>query len=169
MDIRRFAIFASKVIAAHVTTYFLAGALAYHFLTKEFYTGPHPLFAAFMRTEAEPELWAHAVRWFLPAQILRGLLMALVLYPLFDTLKTWAFGKRYLLIAALYLVLGFWGATVAAPGTLEGMVYLRPFITPEVHLKVQPEIVGQGLALAFLIAGAMMEPPGKAHSADVRA
>ncbi len=50
-------------------------------------------------------------------------------------------------------------ATVPAPGTLEGMVYLRPFITPEVHLRVQPEIILQGLALALFIVGAMMERP----------
>ena len=156
MGFKRFAVFAGKVIAAHVTTYFLAGAVAYQLLTKEFYVGTHPIFATFMRTEGEPQLFSHVVRWFLPAQILRGLLIAAVLYPFFDTLKVWPFVKRWLVIGALYIVLGFWAATVAAPGTLEGMVYLRPFITPEVHLKVQPEIVLQGLALAFLIAGAMM-------------
>jgi hypothetical protein len=59
-------------------------------------------------------------------------------------------------------VLGFWAATVAAPGTIEGMVYLRPFITTYVHLTVQPEIVLQGLGLAALVAGAMMEAPRKA-------
>jgi len=37
------------------------------------------------------------------------------------------------------LGLGFWTATVAAPGTIEGMVYVFPFITPYVHLAVQPE------------------------------
>jgi hypothetical protein len=65
------------------------------------------------------------------------------------------------LIASLYLVLGFWAATVAAPGTIECMVYMRPFITPYGHLAVQPEIIGQGLALALLISGAMMEPSGR--------
>ncbi len=161
METKRFVGFVGKVIAAQVSTYFLAGAVAYPLLTKEYYVGPNPIFAAFMRTEAEPELFGHVVRWFLPAQILRGLLIAAALYPLFDTLKAWSFGKRFLSIASLYLVLGFWAATVAAPGTIEGMVYMRPVITPFVHLKVQPEIIGQGLALALLIAGAMMEPPGK--------
>jgi len=162
MDFKRFAAFAVKVTAAHVTTYFLAGAIAYPLLTKEFYVGPNPIFAVFMRTEAEPALWSHIVRWFLPAQILRGVLIAGVLYPLFDTLKAWSFGRRFLLLAGLYVVLGFWAATVAAPGTIEGMVYLRPFITAYVHLTVQPEIVLQGLGLAALVAGAMMEPPPKA-------
>jgi hypothetical protein len=162
MDLKRFAVFSAKVTAAHVTTYFLAGAIAYPLLTKDFYTGPNPVFASFMRTEAEPELWSHVVRWFLPAQILRGLLIAGVLYPLLDTLKSWSFGRRFLLLAGLYIVLGFWAATVAAPGTIEGMVYLRPFITPYAHLAVQPEIVLQGLALAFIVAGAMMQAPRKA-------
>jgi len=159
MNLRRFLTFAGKVIAAHVTTYFLAGAVAYQLLTKEFYTGPNPIFATFMRTEAEPALWSHVVRWFLPAQILRGLLIAVALYPFFDVLKAWSFGKRFLSIAGLYLVLGFWAATVAAPGTIEGMVYMRPVITAYVHLRVQPEIVLQGLALAVLVAGAMIEVP----------
>ena len=161
MDFKRFAIFTGKVTAAHVTTYFLAGAIAYPLLTKEFYVGPNPIFAAFMRTEAEPALWSHVVRWFLPAQILRGVLIAAVLYPLLDTLKVWSFGKRFLLIASLYLVFGFWAAAVAAPGTIEGMVYMRPFITPYAHLAVQPEIILQGLGLAALIAGALMEAPAK--------
>lgn len=158
---KRFAIFAVKVVAAQVTTYFLAGAVAYPLLTKQFYVGPHPIFAIFLRTETEPELWSHVLRWFLPAEILRGFLIAAVLYPLFDTLKTWPFLKRLLFIASLYVVLGFWAATVAAPGTIEGMVYMRPFITAYVHMAVQPEIIGQGLALALLIAGAMMEVPRK--------
>jgi len=161
MNTRRFAVFGAKVVAAHITTYFVAGAIFYQLLTKDFYTGPNPIFAAFMRTEAEPELWAHVVTWFLPAQILRGALMAAVLYPLFDTLKTWSFGKRFVWIGSVYLVFSFWSAAGAAPGTIEGMIYMRPPFTGLVHLKVQPEIIAQGLALAFLISGAMMEPPRK--------
>ena len=156
---KRFAIFAAKVVAAQVTTYFLAGAAAYPLLTKEFYVRANPVFATFLRTEAEPGLFKHVVNWFLPAEILRGILIAAVLYPLCDTLKSWRFGKRFFFIASLYLVLGFWASTVAAPGTIEGMVYMRPFITPYIHLAVQPEIIGQGLALAFLVAGAVMEGP----------
>ncbi len=163
---KRFAIFAVKVVAAQVTTYFLAGAVAYPLLTKQFYEGPNPIFAVFLRTEAEPELWRHAARWFLPAEILRGILIAAVLYPLFDMLKTWQFVKRFLFIACLYLVLGFWAATVPAPGTIEGMVFMRPFITPYVHLAVQPEMVGQALFLGLLIAGAMMESPQSLKTRD---
>jgi hypothetical protein len=105
------------------------------------------------------------VNWFLPAEMLRGVLIAAVFYPLYDILKTWGFLKRLFYIAGVYLVLGFWGAAVAAPGTLEGMIYMRPFITPSVHLHVQPETIFQGLALAFFIAGAMMEKPARTRLA----
>jgi len=159
MNTKRFLTFLAKIIAAHVTAYFLAGAVFYPLLTKPYYEGPNPIFAVFLRTEADMGVYAHVVNWFLPAEILRGILIAAVFYPLYDTLKAWPFLKRFLYVASVYLVLGFWAATVSAPGTLEGMLNMRPFITPEVHLRVQPEIILQGLGLAFFIAGAMMEPP----------
>ncbi|MFZ0964100.1 MAG: hypothetical protein WAO35_24805 [Terriglobia bacterium] len=167
MNKKRFLSFAAKVVAAQVTTYFLAGAMFYPLLTKPYYEGPHPIFAVFLRTETDQGSWAHVVNWFLPAEILRGILIAAVLYPLYDILKAWPFLKRFLYVASLYLVLGFWAATVAAPGTLEGMVYMRPFITLEVHLRVQPEIILQGLALALFIAGAMMERPRRVATQGV--
>ena len=157
---RHFAIFTAKIMAAHVTTYFLAGTIFYPLLTEQYYVGSNPIFAVSMRTAADRALWHHVVRWFLPAQVLRGVLIALVFYPLYDLLRGWSFLKRLFYIASVYLVLGFWAATVAAPGTIEGMVYLRPFVTPVVHLAVQPEMVFQGVGLAFFIAGAMMDPPG---------
>jgi hypothetical protein len=156
---RRFLIFAAKVTLAHVVTYFIAGALAYSLLTKQFYEGSNPIFATFMRTQAEPDLWSHVMTWFIPAQVLRGALIAAALYPLFDTLSAWSFSKRFFSIAALYLVLGFWAAAVAAPGNIEGLVYLRPTITPYAHLMVQPEIVAQGLALGLWMAWWMAPRP----------
>ena len=159
MRTRHFLSFAGKVTAAHIITYFIAGAIAYPLLTKEFYVGPNPIFKVFLRTEAEPALWQHAVSWFLSAQFLRGLLMAAVLYPFFKTLLNWSFKQRFLSISGLYLVLGFWAAAVAAPGTIEGMVYMRPIFTALVHLKVQPEIVLQGLAWGAMVAFWIGPPP----------
>jgi len=158
---RPLAVFVAKIAAAHVTAYFLAGAVFYPLLTKPYYVGPNPLFAAFLRTEADTGLWAHVVNWFLPVEILRGILIAAVFYPLREVLTPWPFLKRWLYIAAIYLVLAFWAASAPAPGTLEGIVYMRPFITPAVHLRVQPEMILQGLALALFIAGAMMDKPEK--------
>jgi hypothetical protein len=96
MNRKRFLGFVAKIIAAQVTTYFLAGAVFYPLLTKPYYEGPNPIFAVFLRTEADMGLWAHVVNWFLPAEILRGILIAAVFYPLYDMLKSWSNLKRFL-------------------------------------------------------------------------
>ncbi len=152
MNMKRFFTFAGKVSVAHLVTYFIAGAVAYPFLTKQFYVGPDPLFAVFMRTEAEPDLWRHAMAWFIPGQILRGVIMAAALYPFFDALNNWTFRKRFLSLAGIYLVFAFWSSAVAAPGTIDGMIYMRPEFTAYAHLAVQPEIIAQGLGLAAWVA-----------------
>ncbi len=135
--------FAVKVMIAHTVTYFVVGSLAYQLITKPFYEGPDPLFAGFMRTPADPALWAHVMRWFLPAQLLRGLLMAAALWPFHSTVAAWSWRRRFLALAGLYFIFGYWATAVAAPGTIEGLVYLRPEFTPRVHLIVQPEILIQ--------------------------
>jgi hypothetical protein len=146
--------FVGIVMLAHIVTYFIAGAIAYPTLTKQFYEGPNPIFASFMRTPAQPDAWRHAVTWFLPENLLRGVLIGLVLCPLLATFRAWRFRRRFLTISGLYLVLGFWASAVAAPGTLEGLVYMRPEITPYAHLMVQPEIIIQGLAFGAWVAAA---------------
>src|SRR5262245_10964746 len=149
---KTFLAFAAKVVVAHVVTYFVVGAAAYHLLTKRFYEGPDPVFAAFMRTPADPALWGHVERWFLPAQVLRGRLVALALAPFLGTLRQWGVWRRFACLAGLYLVFGFWAAAVAAPGTIDGLVYLRPEVTAEAHILVQPEIVVQGALFALWLA-----------------
>jgi hypothetical protein len=160
MHFKRFLIFAAKVTVAHVVSYFVVGAIAYALLTKPFYEGSNPVFSTFMRTPAQPELWKHVMTWFLPGQVLRGLLIAAVLYPFFDALKAWSWCKRFLSISGLYLVLGFWASAVAAPGTIDGLIYLRPEITPFAHLMVQPEIIVQGLILGASVALWIAPRPG---------
>lgn len=155
-----------KVILLHVVTYFTAGALAYPLLTKPFYVGTNPVFAGFLRTEADPALWAHVTTWFLPAQILRGFLLAIALSPFFTILVSWSYWKRFAVISGLYLLIGFWAAAVAAPGTIEGLVYMRPEITLNIHLLVQPEIIGQGLAFGAGLAAWMANKPRADEVAD---
>ena len=152
MNGRRFVNFALKVIIAHTVTYFIVGAIAYQVLTKPLYIGEHAVMSTFMRTEAEPEIWRHVMIWFLPAQVMRGLLMSLALFPFLDTLISWNLTKRFLAIAGVYLIFGFWASAVAAPGTIEGFVYLRPEFTLSVHLTVQPEIIIQGLLMNIWLA-----------------
>jgi hypothetical protein len=148
----RLAWFVLLVTIAHAVTYFAVGALAFTVLTHGLYEGADPLFGAYLRTPGEPELWQHVTAWFLPAQLFRGLLIGLALSPFASLMRSWSVARRVVAIAGLYLVLGFWAAAVAAPGNIEGFVYLRPEFSLEVVLLVQPEIVIQGIAMAVVVA-----------------
>ena len=153
--------FAGRVTVAHVVTYIAVGALAYPLLTREFFEGTSGLATQVMRTPADPALWAHVTRWMLPFQVLRGVLIALVLYPFLGTMTRWSYMKRVAGIAGLYIVLGQWASTVAGSGTIEGWLILRPELTsPNVVVKAMGEGFVQGLALSAWIARWMMSLPG---------
>jgi hypothetical protein len=153
----RFVSFAVRVTGAHVVTYIGVGVLDYLLLTREFFDNPSGLAAQVMRTPAEPALWSHVIRWMLPLQVVRGVLIALVLYPFLSTLHSWTYYKRVGAIAGLYVVLGQWASTVAGSGTIEGWLILRPeFTAPGIVVKAMIEGLVQGVAFAALLARTMM-------------
>jgi len=154
---KRFSYFAFQVILIHVVTYIVVGALAYAFLTREFFVHSNGLVAQVLRTPGEPALWRHVTTWMLPFQVARGLLIALVLYPFLSTLRSWSYWKRLASVAGLYIVLGQWASTVAGSGTIEGWLILRPeFTSPGIVLKAMIEGLIQGVALAAWLARSMM-------------
>ncbi len=149
---RDLASFVLLVAIAHAITYFLVGALAFATLTHRLYEGADPLFGSYLRTPGEIQLWQHVTTWFLPAQLFRGILIGLALTPFLPLLRRWSVWQRTVAVAGLYLVIGFWAAAVAAPGNIEGLVYLRPEFNLDVIVLVQPEIIVQGAAMSLLVA-----------------
>jgi hypothetical protein len=149
---KKFLKFSSLVIVAHVVTYIGAGVLAFMFVTNEFFTTTG-VAAQIMRTPDQPDLWQHVTTWMMPLQVLRGFLIAVVLFPFLSCLQSWSFSKRMLVLAGLYIVLGQWASTIAGSGTIEGWLILRPEFTKlPIVLKAMVEGFIQGLALAALIS-----------------
>lgn len=133
--------------------YLLAGGLAYQLLTKPFYVGPDALFTRYLRSEAEPELWAHTMRWQFPMLVLRGVLLAAVLLPFRAVLAEWSLLRRAGVLAALFFVTLHLAAAAPSPSNLEGVIYLRPeLLTVRAFLLTQPEMIAQSLLAAFAIA-----------------
>ena len=149
---RTFLHFAARVSVAHVVTYIGVGVLAYLFITREFFDSTG-IAAQIMRTPDQPELWGQVTRWMVPFQLLRGLLIAAVIFPFRSTLQAWPYWKRGAAIAGMYIVLGQWASTIAGSGTLEGWLILRPeFTTFPVVTKAMVEGLVQGLALSAWVA-----------------
>ncbi len=150
---KKFTSFAVKVTVVQAITYIVAGIIAYPLFTRQFFEGPSPLLAPLLRLPSDPGLWGHVMRWMLPAQILRGILIAAALYPFLTTLQSWSYIKRFLSIASLYVVIGQWTSPVAGASTIEGWVILRPeFTTPYIVLNVIPEGLIQGLGFGGWLA-----------------
>lgn len=167
---KKFTRFAVKVTAVQAVTYIVAGIIAFPLFTRQFFEGANPLLAPLMRLPSEPEMWNHVLRWMLPAQILRGVLLACALYPFLSCLQSWTFMRRFLCLASLYVVVGQWTSPVAGASTIEGWVILRPeFTTPQVVLSVIPEGLIQGLGFGAWLARWLgprtpLNPPDQAVS-----
>ena len=157
MNAKRFLIFVGKVTVVLVVTTFAVGIIAYPLLTKDLFEDPDSVLARIYRTQAEPELWDAVYVWIVPVQIVRAFLIALVLYPFYDTLNAWGYWKRFISIAGLLVLLGH---LAGSSGIIEGLYMLRPeFVTPEILFRSLPEPIVQGVLIAAWLAKWMAVKP----------
>jgi len=128
-----------KTILVHTVTYFLMGLIAF---TVFDYSGKYadPAFSNYMRQTTHPMVAAGII-----FQVMRGLLFALVFYPLQDVI--FARKNGWLILWLMLLVVGVFSPFGPSPSSIEGMVYTTiPF---EFHLTGLPEVISQSLLLAY--------------------
>ncbi len=152
MNLSKYFRFILVIILAHTVAYLIVGAIAYPLFYKPFWEGPDPLYAPFVRTMAEPVLWQEAMTWQIPGQLLRGLLMALALFPVLPMLEQISFARRYTFIAGLFFVFAHLAASAPMPGNIEGVLYMLPQYVSAGFWASQPEMIGYSLCAGFLIA-----------------
>jgi hypothetical protein len=135
----RFLSLAAKAAVCHTITYFCMGILAFHFLHyAEMIARP----CSGMRPMTDPLVRAGVL-----LQPLRGVLFALVFYPLRDRL----FGHRHgwLLTGWMLIALGILGTFAASPGSMEGFIYSTVPVLQQ--MRGWLEIVPQALLLSALL------------------
>jgi hypothetical protein len=144
----RFVPLAAKTVVCHTITYFVMGALAYHFLHyQEFIDNP----CSGMRPITS--LW---VILGTPLQIFRALLFASVFYAF----RTQLFGSKHgwALMAWMLIGIGILGTFAAPAGSLEGFIYTTmPFVS---QVRGYLEIVTQAVLLSVLLCY-WVDHPGK--------
>jgi hypothetical protein len=107
----------------------------------------------FVRDMTIPEESTRIGLVFLPAQLARGVLMAIVLLPLLGAIGDLTYGVRVAFLAGLMFVYADLASAVPFPNTIEGLVYLKEeYVSADVFLTVQFEAVVYSL-LFGLAAG----------------
>lgn len=136
-------------MVSHTLTYFIMGALAAHFLN---YAALMARPESAMRPFTSP--WVMAGPLFQP---LRGLVFALVFYPLRECL----FGRRnrWLLMGWMLIALGILSTFGPASGSIEGMIYTPVPIRSQ--LRGSLEVVPQALLLSALLCYWVNHPAKK--------
>jgi hypothetical protein len=89
-------------IVIHTVAYTAAGAIALQ-LSKELYEEKNRLLD-YLRDMSDPAESGHVSKWFIPAQLVRGLLLSIVLYPILGLLGELSFALRFLFLAGLMFV-----------------------------------------------------------------
>ncbi len=128
-----------KTAVVHTVTYFVTGLLSFTLLdyTRRF---SDPIVAGFMRQSNDP--WVASGPAF---QVLRGVLLGAVFYPLREIV--FARKDGWLVLWAVLVVVGILAPFGAAPSSMEGVIYT--ILPLGFHLMGLPEVLIQALLLAF--------------------
>lgn len=138
--LRAFVGFAVRSTVLHVLTYFVIGAVSYWLVARRYWTGSEAL--PWLRN---PE-GEFVQRWFLPAQIVRGVLHGVVLFPLKGTLLDMRRSGGLVIASVLLLI----GSIAGISGIIEDWVYSTTFHFG-LFMAHLPEIVLQTLVYGYLL------------------
>ena len=136
-------------MVSHSLTYFIMGILAAHFLNyAELMARPE----SGMRPITSP--WVMAGPLFQP---LRGLIFALVFYPL----RQCVFGRKHgwLVMGWMLVAIGILSTFAAAPGSIEGMIYTP--VPAWSQMRGWLEVVPQAFLLSALLCYWVNHPEKK--------
>ena len=121
----------------HVITYMVIGALAFQFLTHRYDE------TALGLQDIHGE---HVMHWFFLAQIVRGILHGLVLFPLRRALLDMKRWGGLVVGSILFMV----GSIIGINGAIESWVYTTRF-NSDLFLAHLPEVVTQTILFGYLL------------------
>ena len=135
-------------ILTHTVSYTIAGAMALAF-SKDIYESKSR-HCDFLRDMSNPEESKRVSKYFLPAQIIRGVLMAIVLLPLLDAIRELSFFSMFVFFSGLMFVYSHFAAVSPFIDNIEGQVYFKEnYLIRKYFMKFQIEMVLYTLIFAI--------------------
>ena len=110
--------FAGIMVIAQMVTYFIAGVIAQQVLGANQFYPPSPNAITYLRDPHDPGLQI----WIFPAQALRGLLFALILFPFRKQIVEFGIMRGGLIVAGFVFIAGY---VAASGGMIEHFVYFK--------------------------------------------
>jgi hypothetical protein len=136
----------------HTAAYILAGVIALK-ISKDIYESKER-YADFLRDMGDPAESKHVQKTFIPAQLVRGVIMSLVLYPVLGALGEISYIGRFFFFAGLMFVYTEISSAVPFPTNIEGFVYMKQkYMQGKKILKFWLEIVLYSIIFALPVAG----------------
>jgi hypothetical protein len=143
--------FTALFVLMHVIAYTAAGAIALRF-SKDIYESKKR-HCTFLRDMSDKEESQYVSKFFLPAQLVRGLLMAVVLFPFLQTFADMSFGARLAFFSSLMFVYTHFAAVSPFMDNIEGFVYFKKeYLVRKFFLKFQYEMVIYSLLFGVLLS-----------------
>jgi hypothetical protein len=124
MSISEFITYSLLFATIHLVCYVVAGLVDLQ-LAKHLYMGKDRLYRSFFRDMRDVQESRRVGRLLIPSQLLRGLIMSVVLYPVLPYLHELSFVLRFGFLAGLMFVYADFASAVPFSNTIEGLVYLR--------------------------------------------
>jgi hypothetical protein len=154
MAVPEYAAFVGGFAVIHMVAYTVAGVVELRF--ADYIYGGEERRVDFVRDMTIPEESDRIGLVFLPAQLIRGVLMAVVLLPLLGPIGELGFVVRVAFLGGLMFVYADLASAVPFPNTIEGLVYLEEeYVQRDAFVTIQFEALFYSLLFGLLAGWAL--------------
>lgn len=138
-------------VIAHTVSYTIAGVIALA-VSKDIYESKSR-HCDFLRDMSNPDESKRVSIYFLPAQMMRGFLMAMVLLPLLSAIVNFSFIDSFVFFAGIMFIYSHLAAASPFIDNIEGQVYFKEhYLVKKYFLKFQFEMILYSLIFALAIS-----------------
>ena len=141
--------FSLAFMGLHTSAYMAAGMIAFN-ISSDLYQGKERLLDFLVDPKEEGE-GSFTLKKVIPAQIVRGLIMSVVLYPVLGFLDEISFLAQFLFFGGLTFIYTDLSSADPFPSNIEGWVYMKKdYLSKEAFWKIQTEMIIYSMIFGLL-------------------
>ncbi|MDG6222058.1 MAG: hypothetical protein IAX21_08105 [Candidatus Bathyarchaeota archaeon] len=151
MDFAEYIMFSFWFIVIHTGAYTIAGMIALK-ISGNLYEEKNRVMD-YLRNMSDEKESKHVNKYFIPAQLIRGLLLSVVLYPILGLLGEITFPLRFAFLSGLMFIYTDFASAIPFSNNIEGFVYMKKrYLKMDSFWKLYLETIMYSLIFGFLAA-----------------